>query len=69
MAIHTGKPTTAAQGGPGPEEPSAIGAAGSGERHRLTALQGLAALSLDAMASAALNAARTCFPDQTSASA
>ncbi|EFL18521.1 APC family permease [Streptomyces sp. C] len=67
MAMRTGE-TTAAGQGPGPQEPpdpaagpgaataaAGAGAAGaeSGERHRLTALQGLAALSLDAMASVA----------------
>ncbi|MEV5205756.1 APC family permease [Streptomyces sp. NPDC053720] len=49
MAIHTGKPNIAAEG-VGTQEPPGTGA---GERHRLTALQGLAALSLDAMASVA----------------
>ncbi|MCJ1675868.1 APC family permease [Streptomyces sp. APSN-46.1] len=52
MAIPTRKPTTTAQG-PGTEEPPDTGAAETGERHKLTALQGLAALSLDAMASVA----------------
>lgn len=63
MAMHTGK-STAADRGPGQEEPPDTGtgtAAGTadgtgvetGERHKLTALQGLAALSLDAMASVA----------------
>ncbi|MGW7456494.1 APC family permease [Streptomyces sp. NPDC054797] len=52
MAIPTRKPTTAPQG-PGTEDPPDIGAAAMGERHKLTALQGLAALSLDAMASVA----------------
>ncbi|MFE2849514.1 APC family permease [Streptomyces lavendulae] len=67
MAMYTGKPTAADQG-PGQEEPpdtgagTAEGRAGetadgtadhTGERHKLTALQGLAALSLDAMASVA----------------
>ncbi|MBW5481351.1 APC family permease [Streptomyces bambusae] len=55
MAIHTGEPTAAGQG-PGQEEPPDTGvraAVEAGERHRLTALQGLAALSLDAMASVA----------------
>ncbi|MEV7416530.1 APC family permease [Streptomyces sp. NPDC089919] len=55
MATHTGKPTSAGQG-PGQEEPPDTGAAPAadeGERHKLTALQGLAALSLDAMASVA----------------
>ncbi|MET8751265.1 APC family permease [Streptomyces sp. NPDC004667] len=55
MAIHTGEPTAAGQG-PGQEEPPDTGAgpaAEPGERHKLTALQGLAALSLDAMASVA----------------
>ncbi|WP_371097192.1 APC family permease [Streptomyces sanglieri] len=49
MAVHTGKPNIAAEG-VGSQEPPGTGA---GERHRLTALQGLAALSLDAMASVA----------------
>ncbi|MFD0340191.1 APC family permease [Streptomyces sp. NPDC127117] len=49
MALHTGKPNIAAEG-VGAQEPPGTGA---GERHRLTALQGLAALSLDAMASVA----------------
>ncbi|MCT2543241.1 APC family permease [Streptomyces atratus] len=49
MAIHTGKPNIVAEG-VGAQEPPGTGA---GERHRLTALQGLAALSLDAMASVA----------------
>ncbi|MCX4862877.1 APC family permease [Streptomyces sp. NBC_00257] len=49
MAVHTGKPNIAAEG-VGAQEPPGTGA---GERHRLTALQGLAALSLDAMASVA----------------
>ncbi|MFE5486023.1 APC family permease [Streptomyces sp. NPDC056527] len=54
MAIHTGKPTTAAEG-TGTEEPpdTGAGAPEAGDRHKLTALQGLAALSLDAMASVA----------------
>ncbi|MFJ9645744.1 APC family permease [Streptomyces sp. NPDC004244] len=55
MAIHTGKPTAPAPG-PGQEEPPDTGTtavAEAGERHRLTALQGLSALSLDAMASVA----------------
>ncbi|MER6202130.1 APC family permease [Streptomyces sp. NPDC001586] len=56
MAIHVGKPTTVAQE-PGQEEPPDGGAtgagAGAGDRHKLTALQGLSALSLDAMASVA----------------
>ncbi|MFB6558326.1 APC family permease [Streptomyces sp. NPDC056400] len=54
MAIHMGKPSTAGQA-PGAEEPPDIGVGtpAAGDRHRLTALQGLAALSLDAMASVA----------------
>ncbi|WP_051762712.1 APC family permease [Streptomyces virginiae] len=52
MAIHVGKPTAVAQE-PGQEEPPDTSATGAGDRHRLTALQGLAALSLDAMASVA----------------
>jgi amino acid transporter len=49
MAIHAGNPDTVTQGA-GTQEPPDTGA---GDRHRLTALQGLAALSLDAMASVA----------------
>lgn len=49
MAMHTGKPDTAVEGA-GTQEPPDTGA---DARHRLTALQGLAALSLDAMASVA----------------
>ncbi|MER5778240.1 APC family permease [Streptomyces sp. NPDC002039] len=54
MAVHMGKPSTAGQD-PSVEEPPDPGArtASAGDRHRLTALQGLAALSLDAMASVA----------------
>ncbi|MFD9366689.1 APC family permease [Streptomyces sp. NPDC060020] len=52
MAMHGGKPTAVAPE-PGREEPPDGGAAGGGDRHKLTALQGLAALSLDAMASVA----------------
>ncbi|MEU4120879.1 APC family permease [Streptomyces virginiae] len=55
MAIHRGK-TTAAEQAPGTEEPPDTGVPTPPEapdRHRLTALQGLAALSLDAMASVA----------------
>ncbi len=54
MAIHMGKPGTAGRT-PGTEEPPDTGAKApsAGDRHRLTALQGLAALSLDAMASVA----------------
>ncbi len=53
MAPHMGKPATA--GTPSTEEPPDTGvtAPATGDRHRLTALQGLAALSLDAMASVA----------------
>ncbi|MFI8363440.1 APC family permease [Streptomyces sp. NPDC085612] len=51
MAMHTGKPTAVAEG-PGREEPPDAGG-GAADRHRLTSLQGLAALSLDAMASVA----------------
>ncbi|MGO4459465.1 APC family permease [Streptomyces sp. M-16] len=56
MAMHTGEPTAAGQGPGRQEEPPDTGAgpaAEPGERHKLTALQGLAALSLDAMASVA----------------
>ncbi|MCX4524557.1 MULTISPECIES: APC family permease [unclassified Streptomyces] len=49
MAIHAGTPDTALKAA-GTEEPPDIGA---DARHRLTALQGLCALSLDAMASVA----------------
>ncbi|MFF5932190.1 APC family permease [Streptomyces sp. NPDC012508] len=49
MALHTGKPTPAPED-TGTKEPPDTG---TGQRHRLTALQGLAALSLDAMASVA----------------
>ncbi|MEV6399064.1 APC family permease [Streptomyces sp. NPDC051907] len=49
MAIQTGKPHAPVPGA-GTEEPPDTGA---GDRHKLTALQGLAALSLDAMASVA----------------
>ncbi|MGW7031129.1 APC family permease [Streptomyces xanthophaeus] len=55
MAIDMGK-TTAAGKAPGTEEPPDTGLRTppeAGDRHRLTALQGLAALSLDAMASVA----------------
>ncbi|MFD6912235.1 APC family permease [Streptomyces virginiae] len=54
MAIHMGKPSTAGQAS-GAEEPpdTGVGTPAAGDRHRLTALQGLAALSLDAMASVA----------------
>ncbi|WP_314241775.1 APC family permease [Streptomyces kutzneri] len=54
MAVHMGKPSTAGRA-PGVEEPPDTGAGtpAAGDRHRLTALQGLAALSLDAMASVA----------------
>ncbi|WP_405527431.1 APC family permease [Streptomyces avidinii] len=54
MAIHMGKPATAGQA-PSTEEPPDTGvtAPTACDRHRLTALQGLAALSLDAMASVA----------------
>ncbi|MET3982786.1 APC family permease [Streptomyces sp. PvR034] len=55
MAMHRGKTTVAGQA-PGTEEPPDTGVRTPPEapdRHRLTALQGLAALSLDAMASVA----------------
>ncbi|MCX5015176.1 APC family permease [Streptomyces sp. NBC_00555] len=54
MSIDMGKPSTAGQA-PGTEEPPDTGVRtlAAGDRHRLTALQGLAALSLDAMASVA----------------
>ncbi|TDU73883.1 APC family permease [Streptomyces sp. KS 21] len=54
MSIDMGKPSTAGRA-PGTEEPPDTGvrAPAAGDRHRLTALQGLAALSLDAMASVA----------------
>ncbi|MFD4708371.1 APC family permease [Streptomyces sp. NPDC058430] len=55
MAMHTGGPNTAEDGGAVHEPPDTGGtaAARAGDRHKLTALQGLAALSLDAMASVA----------------
>lgn len=61
MSMDMGKPGTAGQipgtagQAPGTEEPPDTGvrAPAGGDRHRLTALQGLAALSLDAMASVA----------------
>ncbi|WP_371637348.1 APC family permease [Streptomyces zaomyceticus] len=49
MAMHTGKPNIAVEDVGKEESPDT----GAGERHKLTALQGLAALSLDAMASVA----------------
>ncbi|MFI8451368.1 APC family permease [Streptomyces erythrochromogenes] len=54
MSIDMGKPSTAGEV-PGTEEPPDTGGwtPAAGDRHRLTALQGLAALSLDAMASVA----------------
>ncbi|MFJ7587469.1 APC family permease [Streptomyces sp. NPDC097617] len=56
MSIHMGKPTATGQA-PGTEEPPDTGVATpvavAGDRHKLTALQGLSALSLDAMASVA----------------
>ncbi|WP_328314357.1 APC family permease [Streptomyces sp. NBC_00442] len=54
MAMHTRKPATAGQA-PNQEEPPDTGVTthAAGDGHRLTALQGLAALSLDAMASVA----------------
>lgn len=55
MVIHAGSANTAADGDGVQEPPDTgdAGAAGAGDRHKLTALQGLAALSLDAMASVA----------------
>lgn len=55
MAMHTGGANTAEDGGGVHEPPDTGGtaAARAGDRHKLTALQGLAALSLDAMASVA----------------
>lgn len=54
MSIDMGKPSTAGQAS-GTEEPPDTGVRTlvAGDRHRLTALKGLAALSLDAMASVA----------------
>lgn len=54
MSIDMGRPSTAGHG-PSKEEPPDTGAPkpAAGDRHRLTALQGLSALSLDAMASVA----------------
>ncbi|WP_406337195.1 APC family permease [Streptomyces sp. NBC_00649] len=55
MAMQTGGANTAEDGGGVHEPPDTGGtaAARAGDRHKLTALQGLAALSLDAMASVA----------------
>ncbi|MFD3969799.1 APC family permease [Streptomyces cyaneofuscatus] len=53
MSLHPGEPITADRPAPRHEEPPDTNPAASGERHKLTALQGLAALSLDAMASVA----------------
>ncbi|MCX5442278.1 APC family permease [Streptomyces sp. NBC_00056] len=55
MAMQTGGANTAEDGGGVHEPPDTGGtaAACAGDRHKLTALQGLAALSLDAMASVA----------------
>lgn len=59
MAVHAGSANTAADGDGVQEPPDTrpdtgdAGAARAGDRHKLTALQGLAALSLDAMASVA----------------
>ncbi|MCX4965373.1 APC family permease [Streptomyces sp. NBC_00654] len=55
MSIDMGKPSAPGHG-PGQEQPPDTGAAvppEAGDRHRLTSLQGLSALSLDAMASVA----------------
>lgn len=54
MSMEMGKPSTAGQT-PGTEEPpdTDVRTPAAGDHHRLTALQGLAALSLDAMASVA----------------
>ncbi|MFF4583803.1 amino acid permease [Streptomyces sp. NPDC001373] len=52
MTAHVEKPTATVPG-EAREEPPDPGVHGSGDRHKLTALQGLAALSLDAMASVA----------------
>ncbi|MFB8272417.1 APC family permease [Streptomyces sp. NPDC055955] len=55
MVVHTGGAKTAERGDGVEEPPDTPGATASraGDRHKLTALQGLAALSLDAMASVA----------------
>ncbi|MGW6465655.1 APC family permease [Streptomyces rubiginosohelvolus] len=53
MSLHPGEPITAGRPAPSTKEPSGTRPGTAGERHRLTALQGLSALSLDAMASVA----------------
>ncbi|MFB7980453.1 APC family permease [Streptomyces vinaceus] len=53
MAMHTGSTDAATRLPGGEEPPDTANANATGDRHRLTALQGLAALSLDAMASVA----------------
>ncbi|ATZ23003.1 Putrescine importer PuuP [Streptomyces lavendulae subsp. lavendulae] len=54
MSIDMGKPSTAGQAsGTGEPPDTGVRAPAAGDRHRLTAVQGLAALSLDAMASVA----------------
>lgn len=55
MSIDMGKPSTAGRAPGVEEEPpdTGIETPAAGDRHRLTALKGLAALSLDAMASVA----------------
>ncbi|MFF1398173.1 APC family permease [Streptomyces sp. NPDC058287] len=55
MAIHAGSASTAedVDGAQEPPDTGGAAAARAGDRHKLTALQGLAALSLDAMASVA----------------
>ncbi|WP_424216239.1 APC family permease (plasmid) [Streptomyces sp. BI20] len=53
MTVHTGEPTGSTPLAKRAEPPDPQGAGDAGERHRLTAVQGLAALSLDAMASVA----------------
>ncbi|WP_031054312.1 APC family permease [Streptomyces sp. NRRL F-5702] len=53
MSVHPGDPLAAARPAPSSNKPPDTSSGAAGERHRLTALQGLAALSLDAMASVA----------------
>ncbi|NEE31405.1 amino acid permease, partial [Streptomyces sp. SID7982] len=53
MSVHPGDPIAAVRPTPSSNKPPDTPHGAAGERHRLTALQGLSALSLDAMASVA----------------
>ncbi|MFE3376899.1 APC family permease [Streptomyces anulatus] len=53
MSLHPGEPATAGRPAPSTKKPPDTGTGAAADRHRLTAPQGLAALSLDAMASVA----------------